>query len=71
MGSLVRAGKARAWGLCNDDAYGLARAWAASRAMGAPPPSAAQNDFSLVDRRASRARRPRAARARARGRGRC
>ena len=51
MGSLIRAGKVRAWGLCNDDAYGLTRAWAAARAVGAPPPAVCQNDFSLLDRR--------------------
>jgi len=52
MGDLIAAGKIRGWGMCNDNAYGLAMSCAAAAALGVPPPVAMQNDFSLIDRRA-------------------
>eukprot|EP00193_Tetraselmis_chui_P019428 CAMPEP_0177794500 /NCGR_PEP_ID=MMETSP0491_2-20121128/25685_1 /TAXON_ID=63592 /ORGANISM="Tetraselmis chuii, Strain PLY429" /LENGTH=468 /DNA_ID=CAMNT_0019317173 /DNA_START=373 /DNA_END=1779 /DNA_ORIENTATION=- len=52
MGGLIEAGKIRGWGLCNDNAYGLAGCCAAAKALGVPPPVSMQNDFSLIDRRA-------------------
>ena len=51
MGSLIKAGKIRSWGMCNDNAYGLAASVYTSRALGVPPPCVLQNDYSLLDRR--------------------
>jgi aryl-alcohol dehydrogenase-like predicted oxidoreductase len=44
-GGLIEAGKIRGWGLCNDNAYGLAGCCAAAKALGVPPPVSMQNDF--------------------------
>mmetsp|Transcript_43744 Transcript_43744/g.81786 ORF Transcript_43744/g.81786 Transcript_43744/m.81786 type:complete len:519 (-) Transcript_43744:427-1983(-) len=52
MGELIAEGKILGWGMCNDNAYGLAASCAAARAPGVPKPVAMQNDFSLIDRRA-------------------
>uniref|UniRef100_A0A7S3ZDM7 NADP-dependent oxidoreductase domain-containing protein n=1 Tax=Lotharella globosa TaxID=91324 RepID=A0A7S3ZDM7_9EUKA len=52
MGKLMDEGKIRSWGMCNDNAYGLAASCAAAKALGCAPPAAMQNDFSLIDRRA-------------------
>jgi aryl-alcohol dehydrogenase-like predicted oxidoreductase len=51
MGDLVKEGKIRGWGMCNDNAYGLAASCAASRALGVEPPCMLMNDFSLLNRR--------------------
>lgn len=51
MGELIKAGKIRGWGMCNDNAYGLAASCAAAKMIGVPPPVSMQNDFSLIDRR--------------------
>ena len=51
MGSLVKAGKIRGWGLANDNAYGLTASTYAAQALGVAPPCVMQNDFSLLDRR--------------------
>ena len=51
MGGLVKAGKIRGWGMCNDNAYGLAASVYTSRALGTPPPCCLQNDYSLLNRR--------------------
>jgi aryl-alcohol dehydrogenase-like predicted oxidoreductase len=51
MGQLVSEGKVRGWGLCNDNAYGVTACCAAAKALGVAPPCAAQNDFSLLNRR--------------------
>ena len=51
MGSLIKAGKIRSWGMCNDNAYGLAASVYTSRALGVPPPCVLQNDYSLLNRR--------------------
>ena len=40
------------WGMCNDNAYGLAASSAAAKMLGVDPPVSMQNDFSLIDRRA-------------------
>ena len=45
MGALIAEGKIRGWGMCNDNAYGLAGSCAAAKALGVPPPVAMQNDF--------------------------
>eukprot|EP01041_Mallomonas_annulata_P004467 gene4467-8897_t len=52
MGNLIKQGKIRGWGMCNDNAYGLAASCAAAKQLGVPAPIAMQNDFSLIDRRA-------------------
>ena len=52
MGSLIKSGKIRGWGMCNDNAYGLAASCAAAKALGSDGPCVMQNDFSLIDRRA-------------------
>lgn len=51
MGALVKQGKIRGWGMCNDNAYGLAASCYAARALGVPPPVNMQNDYSLINRR--------------------
>jgi aryl-alcohol dehydrogenase-like predicted oxidoreductase len=52
MGALIKSGKIRGWGMCNDNAYGLAASCAAAKFSNVPPPVVMQNDFSLIDRRA-------------------
>lgn len=51
MGKLMRAGKIRGWGMCNDNAYGLAASVYTARALGVPPPCVMQNDYSMLNRR--------------------
>jgi len=51
MSSLVRAGKIRGWGMCNDNAYGLTASAYAARALGGTPPVVMQNDYSIINRR--------------------
>lgn len=51
MSKLVKQGKIRGWGMCNDNCYGLtASAWAA-RKLGGTPPVVMQNDYSIINRR--------------------
>lgn len=50
MGGLISAGKIRGWGLCNDNAYGLAACCQVAKQLGVPPPVSMQNDYSLIDR---------------------
>ena len=38
MGELVKAGKIRGWGMCNDNAYGLTASCYAAKALGVAPP---------------------------------
>jgi aryl-alcohol dehydrogenase-like predicted oxidoreductase len=52
MGDLIKQGKLRGWGLCNDNAFGLTACCEISKRLGIPPPVSMQNDFSLIDRRA-------------------
>ena len=52
MGALIAQGKIRGWGMCNDNAYGLAGSCAAAKMAGVPPPVSMQNDYSLIDSRA-------------------
>lgn len=52
MGDLIKQGKIRGWGLCNDNAFGLTACCEIAKRMGVPPPISMQNDFSLIDRRA-------------------
>lgn len=51
MGGLVKAGKIRGWGMCNDNAYGLTASCYAAKAQGLAPPCVMQNDYSLINRR--------------------
>ena len=51
MGDLMKAGKIRGYGACNDNAVGLMGMAAAAREVGAPPPICMQNDYSLINRR--------------------
>lgn len=51
MDDLVREGKIRGWGLCNDNAYGLAACARVAAAAGTVPPCSIQGDFSLIDRK--------------------
>lgn len=51
MGKLIEQGKIRGYGMCNDNAYGLAATAAAARALGVPQPCAMQNDYSMLNRR--------------------
>jgi aryl-alcohol dehydrogenase-like predicted oxidoreductase len=52
MGDLIKQGKIRGWGMCNDNAFGLTASCYVAKQLGVPPPVAMQNDFSLIDRRA-------------------
>ena len=51
MGSLIRQGKIRGYGSCNDNAFGLTAMCYAARSVGAPEPCCMQGDFSLINRR--------------------
>jgi len=51
MGKLVKAGKIRGWGMCNDNTYGLMGSTMAARQLGVEPPCVMQNDYSLINRR--------------------
>ena len=51
MGDMIREGKLRGWGMCNDNCYGLTASAYSARALGVPPPVAMQNDYSIINRR--------------------
>lgn len=51
MDKLVKQGKIRSWGLCNDNAYGLTACTRTAKALGTTPPCTMQGDFSLLDRK--------------------
>uniref|UniRef100_A0A0G4HRV9 NADP-dependent oxidoreductase domain-containing protein n=1 Tax=Chromera velia CCMP2878 TaxID=1169474 RepID=A0A0G4HRV9_9ALVE len=51
MGALMEAGKIKGWGLCNDNAFGLAGCAYTAMGMGINPPVCLQGDFSLIDRK--------------------
>jgi aryl-alcohol dehydrogenase-like predicted oxidoreductase len=51
MADLVKEGKIRGYGACNDNAVGLMGMWGAARELGVPGPLCMQNDYSLVNRR--------------------
>jgi aryl-alcohol dehydrogenase-like predicted oxidoreductase len=50
LGSLIKAGKIRAWGLSNETPWGVMRAVALCDALGVPRPAAIQNPYSLLNR---------------------
>lgn len=51
MDKMIKKGKIRSWGLCNDSAYGLTKCCVTAKQMGLTPPAAFQGDFSLLDRK--------------------
>jgi aryl-alcohol dehydrogenase-like predicted oxidoreductase len=51
MSRLVKEGKIRGWGMCNDNAYGLTASCYAARQLGGTPPIVLQNDYSIINRR--------------------
>jgi aryl-alcohol dehydrogenase-like predicted oxidoreductase len=51
MQDLIDEGKIRGWGLCNDNAYGLAACTRTAKGLGVTPPCSIQGDFSLIDRK--------------------
>mmetsp|Transcript_22714 Transcript_22714/g.34351 ORF Transcript_22714/g.34351 Transcript_22714/m.34351 type:complete len:484 (-) Transcript_22714:125-1576(-) len=51
MEGLIQEGKIRGWGLCNDNAYGLAACTRTAKGLGVTPPCSIQGDFSLIDRK--------------------
>jgi aryl-alcohol dehydrogenase-like predicted oxidoreductase len=51
MEGLIKEGKIRGWGLCNDNAYGLTACTRTAKMLGTTPPCSIQGDFSLIDRK--------------------
>jgi len=51
FGALVKEGKIRGWGCCNESPYGATRLVATAKAMGVAPPCVFQNDYSILNRR--------------------
>ena len=51
MGKLIKEGKIRGYGFCNDNCYGLTKASLLARQMGVPGPVCLQGDYSLIDRK--------------------
>eukprot|EP00438_Fugacium_kawagutii_P026793 Skav209679 [mRNA] locus=scaffold1603:85710:98860:- [translate_table: standard] len=58
MDKLVKQGKIRGWGCCNESPYGATRLVATAKAMGATAPCVFQNDFSILNRRCEAERHP-------------
>ncbi|CAE7585317.1 tas [Symbiodinium natans] len=51
MGSLIKEGKIRGWGLCNDNAFGLTACCETAKRLNVPPPISFQGDYSIIDRK--------------------
>merc|ERR1719420_2305299 len=51
MGTLMKQGKIRGYGACNDNAVGLLGMTAAAKELGVPGPCVMENDYSILDRR--------------------
>jgi len=51
MGQLIKAGKIRGYGFCNDNCFGLTAAHYVAKALGVDPPVCLQGDYSLLDRK--------------------
>jgi len=51
MADLIKQGKIRGYGFCNDNAFGLTSCAMIAKQMSLPPPVCMQNDFSLINRR--------------------
>jgi aryl-alcohol dehydrogenase (NADP+) len=50
MASLIKAGKIRHWGVCNETAWGVAELVRAAKEQNAPKPIIIQNGYNLVER---------------------
>jgi len=50
LGELIREGKIRHWGVCNETTYGVAELFHAALKLGVPPPISIQNCYNLVFR---------------------
>jgi len=50
MGTLIKAGKIRAWGLSNETPYGVCEFARVCAALGVPAPVSVQNSYSLLQR---------------------
>jgi aryl-alcohol dehydrogenase-like predicted oxidoreductase len=50
MGSLIRDGKIRHWGVSNETSFGLMKMIEAAKALKVPPPVTIQNNYSLLQR---------------------
>ena len=51
MGALIKAGKIRGYGFCNDNCFGLTAAHYTAKMLGVDPPCVMQGDYSLIDRK--------------------
>jgi len=51
FGDLVKEGKIRGWGCCNESPYGATRLVTTAKAMGVTPPCVFENDYSILNRR--------------------
>lgn len=51
MDKLVREGKIKGWGCCNESPYGATRLVATAKLLGLTPPCVFQNDYSMLNRR--------------------
>jgi len=51
MGALIKEGKIRGWGLCNDNAFGLTACCEVAKRLGVPAPVSIEGDYSLIDRK--------------------
>lgn len=51
MAELIKQGKIRGYGFCNDNAFGLTSCAMIAKHMNLPAPVVMQNDFSLINRR--------------------
>lgn len=51
MDKMVKKGKIRGWGTCNDSSYGITKMSVLAEQMGATKPCAFQGDYSLLDRK--------------------
>lgn len=51
MDKLVKEGKIRGWGMCNDNAFGLTAQAEIAKQLGCEPPCVMQGDFSMLNRR--------------------
>lgn len=50
VGELIKVGKIKNWGLCNETAYGVTMFCETANRLGVPLPITIQNDYSLCDR---------------------
>jgi len=48
LGELIKEGKIRYWGVCNETTYGVAELFHAAKHLGVPPPVSVQNCYNLM-----------------------